>query len=336
MTRTDRLLGLLLALRGGRQTAARLAARFEVSRRTILRDLDALGQLGVPVVALPGPGGGFSLADGYWLPPLRFSADEAGLLLLALTALGDPTASPFGDARRAAEEKLRGALQPDVLAAAEAGLAEIALAPPRAPTPEHFRLVQRAIRDRRWLRVDYHSLRRPAHHLLLPRSLRAEDGRWFLRALSLEAGEERTYRLDRVRAATPVPPPPNAAAVIAAAADPSPRTAYDDPSHPEVVVRLSYAGVRLAEDASNWAGRFVPLDADTWQLRFRCPPAELTYYARELHALGPTALVLAPPTLRLLVRRLAVATAARYPAEEGGTEPAPANTAESVTLPCHR
>ncbi len=330
MTRTDRLLAIILALRGGRQTAARLADRFEVSRRTILRDLDALGQVGVPVVALPGPGGGFSLADGFWLPPLRFSTAEAALLLLALGGLGHAPNSPFGEPRRAAEEKLRAALRPDVVAAAEDDLTTIEVVPPRSPPPDHFHAIRDAIRTGHWLRVEYHSLRRPATHHLLARRLWAEEGRWYCRAVSLEAEDERVYRLDRLRAVAPVAPPPGAGAAVTAAA--RPRPAYDDPAHPEVVVRLSYAGVRLAEDASNWAGRFARLDADTWELRFRCPPAELPYYARELHALGPTAVALAPPALRRLVHERAVATAARYRAGAGcESAPLPANGDEMVS-----
>ena len=65
MTRTDRLTGIILALQGRRQTAAQLAERFEVSLRTILRDVDALSQIGVPIVALPGAGGGYGLTDEY-------------------------------------------------------------------------------------------------------------------------------------------------------------------------------------------------------------------------------------------------------------------------------
>ncbi len=107
MTRTDRLTGIILALQNGRHTAAQLAARFEVSRRTILRDVDALSQIGVPVVALPGPGGGLALADGYWLPPLHLSAAEAAVLLLALRVLGEPAATFVGAARRG-DERERG------------------------------------------------------------------------------------------------------------------------------------------------------------------------------------------------------------------------------------
>jgi predicted DNA-binding transcriptional regulator YafY len=57
-----------------------LAATFEVTKRTIYRDMLALLESGVPVVSVPGQG--YSLVEGYFLPPVRFSTDEALLLLL--------------------------------------------------------------------------------------------------------------------------------------------------------------------------------------------------------------------------------------------------------------
>lgn len=60
--RAGRLLNLLLLLQnGGRQTAAQLAQRLEVSERTVLRDLEVLSGSGVPVFATRGPGGGFEM-----------------------------------------------------------------------------------------------------------------------------------------------------------------------------------------------------------------------------------------------------------------------------------
>jgi predicted DNA-binding transcriptional regulator YafY len=70
--RAGRLISLLSILnREGRTTAADLAARLEVSERTILRDLEVLSGSGVPVYAVRGPGGGFQLLEGYspTLPP---------------------------------------------------------------------------------------------------------------------------------------------------------------------------------------------------------------------------------------------------------------------------
>ncbi len=82
MNRTDRLLGILVELQArGQLTSRQLAARFEVAPRTILRDLDALGELGVPLVALHGRGGGYRLLEGFFLPPQVFTPGEAAALL---------------------------------------------------------------------------------------------------------------------------------------------------------------------------------------------------------------------------------------------------------------
>ena len=81
MNRTDRLLAIVLELQAkGTQRAGDLAATFETSTRTIYRDVQALSEAGVPVVAVPGRG--YSLMAGYFLPPVSFTTDEATMLLL--------------------------------------------------------------------------------------------------------------------------------------------------------------------------------------------------------------------------------------------------------------
>ena len=315
MNRTDRLTGLILSLHGGKRTAADLAARFEVSRRTILRDVAALSEVGVPIVALPGPGGGFALAEGYRLPPLHFSAAEATALLLALRALGDTAGSPFGDAPQTAGEKLRAALRPEVLAAADGQLRTLDVAR-SGPDPDAAVVVavRAAIGDGAWLRIGYRSLRRSGERTILPRRLVAQDGRWYCHAVCLDAGEGRSYRVDRIEAAAPIPAPPGADAAIAAAA--APRRAYDHPDHPEILVRLTYQAAQLAEAFVRPGPAPTAVGDGAWELRLRCPPAELAYYAREVHALGAAAEAIAPPEFRALVAARARATVERY----GGRE----------------
>jgi len=111
MNRFDRILGILLFLRSGKAvSAADLARRFEVSRRTIYRDIDTLSSLGVPVYAERGREGGFRLLEGYFLPPLMLSTGEAVVLLLGLTLLHNLRAKPFSSELETAENKLLAAM----------------------------------------------------------------------------------------------------------------------------------------------------------------------------------------------------------------------------------
>lgn len=85
----DRLLGILtLLLRDGQATAPELARRFEVSRRTIIRDMDALCMAGIPIVTRQGKGGGIAIAEGFRLDKSLLTTQEMTSLLCALRGIG--------------------------------------------------------------------------------------------------------------------------------------------------------------------------------------------------------------------------------------------------------
>ncbi len=91
----DRLLGILtLLLRSDAVTAPMLAERFEVSRRTIGRDVDALCQAGIPVVTRQGGGGGISIAEGFKLDKSVLTADELASIIAALKGIGSVSEKP--------------------------------------------------------------------------------------------------------------------------------------------------------------------------------------------------------------------------------------------------
>src|SRR5260370_2126592 len=93
MNRIDRLTAIILLLQGGRRTAREIARRFEVSKRTVFRDIEALCEMGVPIVAESGTHGGYTLMPDYTLAPLQLTLREALLLRLALRTLS-PLAEP--------------------------------------------------------------------------------------------------------------------------------------------------------------------------------------------------------------------------------------------------
>lgn len=86
--KNDRLFQILyLLLQRGDTTAPELAAKLEVSVRTIYRDLDALGAAGIPVCTLAGKGGGISLMAGYTVSKAMLTDEEQNQILFAMQGL---------------------------------------------------------------------------------------------------------------------------------------------------------------------------------------------------------------------------------------------------------
>jgi predicted DNA-binding transcriptional regulator YafY len=120
VNRTDRLYALVEELRAcapRRRSARELASLYEVSARTIERDIGALQQAGVPIYAEAGRTGGYTLDKSLMLPPLNFSPAEAVALAVAL---GQVNVGPFEDAARSAVQKIVAAMsERNVIAARE-------------------------------------------------------------------------------------------------------------------------------------------------------------------------------------------------------------------------
>ena len=186
--RADRLLSLLIELQvRGHATAAELARRFDVSIRTIYRDVDALGAVGIPVYAERGPGGGIRVMDGYRTRLTGMSQPEIEALLLV--GLAAPAAD-LGLAGHAASARLK------LLAALPPGSTDAALRVGErfhldpldwyrrtAPPPLLVAVSQAVWRGRR-LSIDYESWRTRRRRTVDPLGLVMKAGAWYLVARS--------------------------------------------------------------------------------------------------------------------------------------------------------
>src|SRR5215469_5730817 len=110
VNRTDRLYALVEELRAcapRRRSARELALLYEVSARTIERDIGALQQAGVPIYADAGRFGGYTVYKSLTLPPLNFTPAEAVAIAVALAQVN---VGPFEDAARSAVQKIVAAI----------------------------------------------------------------------------------------------------------------------------------------------------------------------------------------------------------------------------------
>lgn len=156
--RASRLLQILLLLQNrGRLTTASLARELEVARRTILRDLDALTEAGLPVVVHRGQRGGIELGFNYRTRLTGLAADEAEALGVLLTRPDhELTALGLGDAATRARRKLLESLPDPVRERAHVAAQRFRLALPDARRPrrdDRLEALTTAIRQQRIVRV---------------------------------------------------------------------------------------------------------------------------------------------------------------------------------------
>ena len=160
MNRTDRLLAIVLELqRKGSRRAEDLAATFETSKRTIYRDIQALCESGVPIVAQTGVG--YSLVEGYFLPPVSFSADEATMLLLGGDFVWQNFDAQYRDAAKSASRKIEAVLSEKLRSEVDYLRNSIAFVAPVTLTSgasvSFLPQLRRAIIECRTIRFDYHT-----------------------------------------------------------------------------------------------------------------------------------------------------------------------------------
>src|SRR5262245_60596613 len=208
MNRTDRLYALTEELRragtGGR-TSAELAKRFEVSGRTIKRDVLALQESGLPIWAQGGPGGGYVLDAAASLPPLNFTPAQAVAVAVALASVHH---APFAADGATALAKVFDILDADSRRRATALGSRIWVNDdPHEPPPgatngpvAGARVIEEALHLRRVVALDYLDAKSDrTRRRVEPMMLALTYGHWYLIGWCQERDAVRWFRWDRIR-----------------------------------------------------------------------------------------------------------------------------------------
>lgn len=193
----ERILAILILILERKVVASELAEKFEVSVRTIYRDMDTLLYAGFPVVALPGKNGGFTMLDSYKLSTFTFSELEKQILLEALQARSGYILS---ESQEILQEK-------------------IALLQTEKPTSNHLFFdsatqhrqqieaevkrkiahIQKAFTTNKQLEITYIAMNgTETKRRISPQKLNLMDGSWYLEAYCHKRAATRSFKLTRI------------------------------------------------------------------------------------------------------------------------------------------
>lgn len=208
MNKTDRQLAIMLELQRNKILKAEdLASLFETSVRTIYRDIQALSEMGVPILGAPGQG--YSLMEGYFLPPVRFNADEAVALLMGSDFIEQRLDGDYEKAARAARRKIE-AILPEPVREESTRIQEtmrlLQTGEPASSWREknNVALTRLAMMERRKLRIAYMKRmpetdgNRKSIREIAPYGLVLVQGNWVLIAFCDLRQEIRHFRLSRI------------------------------------------------------------------------------------------------------------------------------------------
>lgn len=198
MNRLDRLTSILIQLQSKRLTTAReIAKRFEVTNRTIYRDIQTLRLAGVPIGEEEGKG--YFLVDGYRLPPVMFTPEEAKSLVAVKNILNYHTEDSLNKNFESALLKIKAVLPDSEKNKLEFLDSRTAFHEPWAPKSSHLEQIQKSITETIKLKISYHSKKdEDTVRIICPYALYFSGAVWTTIGYCELRKEIREFRLDRI------------------------------------------------------------------------------------------------------------------------------------------
>ncbi|MGZ4107803.1 MAG: helix-turn-helix transcriptional regulator [Tumebacillaceae bacterium] len=307
MSKSKRLMELMMTVNRKRKfTVKELAQEFDVSTRTILRDLQELSELGVPLYSEVGPHGGYQVLNERILPPIAFTEEEAVAMFFAIHALRHYVSLPFETESSSALHKFYLNMPGDVRDRIDRMKNRVDFVTParQAKIPALSILLDAAIQQN-VLHIEYESRGKTSCREIQPIGIYANNGFWYCPAYCFTRGDFRVFRCDRIQAAT-------ADAVTSKPLDLrhvhlGNRESYrqdEEQAQVRIEVELSREGVQSCE-AVPWSKSQLHIRQDgTGWLEGDILQSDLPFFAKFFVSLGQEATVKQPPELIDMIKRL--------------------------------
>ena len=314
MNRVDRLMAMVVRLQSRRVVRAEdIAAHFEISVRTVYRDLAALGEAGIPIIGEAGVG--YSLVKGYHLPPVMFTAEEASALFIGGKLVEHLTDASLRKQMESAVLKIRSVLprdRQDYLDRLERSTVVVSPGSNALPRLSSGTLIpiQRALAERRVLALDYQGAQRRemTKRQVEPLGLVYYSDNWHLIAYCRLRRDVRDFRTDRIEKLQ------LQNELFSGHADFSLNryleTAAQDGKFESAQVKFTPEAMPRVR--REWACRLVEEKVDGEGVVVTLLAYSLEWLANWVFSFGSMAEVLAPETLKELVATEARLVAAKY------------------------
>ena len=198
MKRLDRITAIHIQLQSKKLVVAReMAERFEVSNRTIYRDIQTLRQAGVPIGEEEGKG--YFIVEGYTLPPVMFTPEEAKTLVAVKKVLNYHSEDSLNKNFESALLKIKAVLPDAEKEKVEFLDSRIAYQEPWAPKSSHLEQIQKSITEYIKLKISYHSKKdENTVRIIRPYAFYFSGAVWTTIAYCELRKGIREFRLDRI------------------------------------------------------------------------------------------------------------------------------------------
>lgn len=201
MVKSTRLIDIWLYINNHKKfTTTELAKRFNVSTRTIQRDIDELSLLGVPFYSEVGRNGGYTLLHQEVLPPISFSEDEIISIILTYKSMIQYKDFPYQFEIESVIAKLLSNSSDSLLKKLkQAEKCFFLKVPERNEKNPFLKEIFNACINNKCIEIIYDSLKNTDKKILSPIGVYSDNGYWYFCAIDNQVMEMRTYRVDRIK-----------------------------------------------------------------------------------------------------------------------------------------